>query len=157
MAATQVKDAVEVIRLVQSIIPNYDERRREGADGYFEGTRLQELDMIRSWLNGAIECFIYFLWDTVLFATLFSCNSDLFWFVLAPIKKSDFPSFAHIFLPFFASFIFAYLTAQSLTLRRLTLSSVRTTLEFQLTVFGYKQVSSLASTSGDNKFFKREM
>ena len=100
VAATQVKDAVEVIRLVQSIIPNYDERRREGADGYFEGTRLQELDMIRSWLNGAIECLAYFLWNTVLFTTLFSCNSALFWFVLAPINQSDFPAFAPIFYLF---------------------------------------------------------
>jgi hypothetical protein len=72
VAATQVKDAVEVMRSVQAIIPNFDDRRREGADGYFEGTRLQELDMIRSWLNGTIENLVYFLWNTVLFTTLLS-------------------------------------------------------------------------------------
>ncbi len=46
------KDALELIKAMQSLIPNYEERRRDGYEGYYEGTRLQELHMVKSWLNG---------------------------------------------------------------------------------------------------------
>jgi len=58
------KDALELIKAMQSLIPNYEERRRDGHEGYYEGTRLQELHMVKSWLNGIC---IFLSLDFILF------------------------------------------------------------------------------------------